>query len=125
MATRGFALTADEPPSLGGAETGPTPYDYLAAAPASCTSMTLRMYADRKGIALDDVTASVTFDRVYARDCAERDHDDSRIERFSRTVALLGDLDAETRAKLLSIADRCPVHRSLEGQIEVHTTAVE
>lgn len=125
IATRGFALTADEPRSLGGAETGPTPYDYLAAALASCTSMTLRMYADRKGISLDDVSTTVTFDRVHARDCAHCEHGDGRIERFSRRVALRGDLDRETRDELLSIADRCPVHRTLEGQIEIHTTAVE
>ncbi|MBW3619515.1 MAG: bifunctional alpha/beta hydrolase/OsmC family protein [Actinobacteria bacterium] len=123
VSTRGFALTADEPRSFGGAETGPTPYDYLAAALASCTSMTVRMYADRKGIALDDVTTTVTFDRVHARDCANCEHTDGRIGRLTRTVALGGDLDQGTRDRLLSIADRCPVHRTLEGQIEIHTTA--
>lgn len=122
VATRGFALTADEPSTVGGGELGPTPYDYLAAALASCTSMTLRMYADRKGIPLEDVTTSVAFDRVHADDCMACEHTEGRIERFTRTVTLRGDLDGEMRQSLLTIADRCPVHRTLEGQIEVHTT---
>jgi uncharacterized OsmC-like protein/alpha-beta hydrolase superfamily lysophospholipase len=122
VSTRGFALVADEPRSVGGAETGPTPYDYLAAGLAACTSMTVRMYADRKGIPLDEVTTSVSFDRVHADDCASCEHTDGRIERFTRTVAMRGDLDRSTRDRLLSIADRCPVHRTLEGQSEIHTS---
>jgi putative redox protein len=123
LSTRGFALIADEPRSVGGAETGPTPYDYLAAGLAACTSMTLRMYADREGIPLDDVTTSVSLDRVHADDCATCEHTNGRIERFTRTVTLRGDLDRPTRDRLLSIADRCPVHRTLRGQIEIHTAA--
>lgn len=122
IATRGFALTADEPRSLGGAEQGPTPYDYLAAALASCTSMTIRMYADRHEMDLDDVATTVSVDRVHARDCADCEHTEGHVARFTRTVALHGDLDRETREKLMSIAERCPVHRTLRGQIEIHTT---
>jgi uncharacterized OsmC-like protein/fermentation-respiration switch protein FrsA (DUF1100 family) len=125
VSTRGFRLSADEPRSVGGAETGPTPYDYLAAGLAACTSMTLRMYADRKHIPLDDVTTSVSFDRVHADDCAGCEHTEGRIERFTRNVTLHGDLDRETRDRLLAIADRCPVHRTLEGQIEIHTTEMD
>ena len=121
VASRGFALLADEPASMGGIESGPTPYDYLAAGLAACTSMTLRMYADRKQLPLDDVETTVTFERVHAKDCADCEHTDGRIERFTRTVALRGELDRATRERLLSIADRCPVHRTLEGQIEVRT----
>lgn len=121
VSTRGFLLSADEPRSVGGAETGPTPYDYLASGLAACTSITLRMYADREQIPLDDVTTSVSFDRVHANDCSGCEHTEGRIERFTRTVALHGDLDRQTRDRLLRIADRCPVHRTLEGQIEVHT----
>jgi uncharacterized OsmC-like protein/pimeloyl-ACP methyl ester carboxylesterase len=121
VTSRGFALVADEPSSMGGAESGPTPYDYLAAGLAACTSMTLRMYADRKQIPLDEVTTTVSFERVHAQDCADCDHTEGRIERFTRTVTLEGDLDRESRDRLLSIADRCPVHRTLEGQIEVRT----
>ena len=119
--SRGFALVADEPRDVGGSQAGPTPYDYLAAALASCTSMTVRMYADRKRLLLEDVTTTVDVDRVHAQDCAECDHADGRVERFTRTITLRGVLDAETRARLLAIADRCPVHRTLEGQIEIHT----
>ncbi len=121
VSSRGFTLVADEPRSVGGAEAGPTPYDYLAAGLAACTSMSLRMYADRKQLPLTDVTTTVTFDRVHADDCADCDHADGRIERFTRVVTLHGELDRPTRDQLLSIADRCPVHRTLEGQIEVDT----
>lgn len=121
LATRGFALTADEPASVGGHESGPTPYDLLGAALAACTSMTLRMYADRKELALEQVETTVAFDRVHADDCDECEHRDGRIERFTRAITLTGDLASSDREKLLSIADRCPVHRTLEGQIEVQT----
>jgi uncharacterized OsmC-like protein/esterase/lipase len=121
VSTRGFRLVADEPSSVGGGEEGPTPYDYLAAALASCTSMTLRMYADRKGWPLEAVTTEVRYDRVHAEDCATCEHTEGRIERFTRTVTLHGDLDPATRTRLLDIAARCPVHRTLSGQIEVHT----
>ena len=121
MSSRGFALLADEPRTDGGAQTGPPPYDYLAAALASCTSMTVRMYADRKQLPLEDVITTVDVDRVHAEDWAECEHSDGRVERFTRTIALRGDLDPDTHACLLAIADRCPVHRTLEGQIEVHT----
>jgi uncharacterized OsmC-like protein/pimeloyl-ACP methyl ester carboxylesterase len=123
ISTRGFRLVADEPSSVGGGEAGPTPYDYLAAALASCTSMTLRMYADRKGWPLEEVTTEVRYDRVHAEDCASCEHTEGRIERFTRTVTLHGELDPAARARLLEIAARCPVHRTLSGQIEVHTIA--
>ncbi len=125
VARRGFALLADEPRGVGGAKAGPTPYDHLAAALASCTSMTVRMYADRKGIFLDDVTTTVDVDRVHAEDCAECEHADGRIERLTRTITLRGDLDPDVRARLLDIADCSPVHRTLEGPIEVHTRVEE
>jgi uncharacterized OsmC-like protein/fermentation-respiration switch protein FrsA (DUF1100 family) len=123
VSTRGFALVADEPRALGGTEAGPTPYDYLAAALASCTSITLRMYADRKQMPLDEVTTTVSYDRVHADDCTDCEHKNGHIHRFTRTLSLRGDLDGEARERLLSIADRCPVHRTLEGQIEIRTTA--
>jgi uncharacterized OsmC-like protein/alpha-beta hydrolase superfamily lysophospholipase len=119
--TRGFLLQADEPARSGGTETGPTPYDYLGAALATCTSMTLRMYADRAGLPLERVETEVTFDRVHADDCAECEHREGRIELFRRQLRLTGDLDGAAREKLLSIAHRCPVHRTLEGHVEIHT----
>ncbi|MBW3606516.1 MAG: bifunctional alpha/beta hydrolase/OsmC family protein [Actinobacteria bacterium] len=121
LRTRGFTLIADEPEAVGGTEQGPTPYEYLGAALASCTSMTLRMYANRAKLPLGTVTTTVTHDRVHATDCEECEHVDGRIDVLRRTVELTGDLDDEQRAKLLDIADRCPVHRTLEGQLEVHS----
>ena len=122
VTTRGFLLQADEPASAGGTETGPTPYDYLGAALAACTSMTLRMYADRKQLPLDEAVTSVRFERRHAEDCEQCEHRDGRIEHFTRTVAIHGDdLEDEDRERLLSIANRCPVHRTLSGQIEIHT----
>lgn len=125
VSVRGFALRVDEPDSVGGTETGPTPYDYLGAALAACTSMTVRMYADRKELPLEHVTTTVTHDRVHAEDCAHCEHTDGRIELLRRTLSFAGELSESERERLLEIASRCPVHRTLEGQLEVHTTLEE
>ena len=120
--TRGFRLTVDEPASAGGAELGPTPYDHLATALASCTVMTIRLYAERKGWALGPFEASVTHDRVHAVDCSESEKAaPGHIDRLDRVLSLPDDASEEQRTSLLRIADRCPVHRTLEGRIEVHT----
>ena len=121
LRARGFTFTVDEPRSLGGTEAGPTPYDHVAAALASCTVLTLRMYADRKGWPLEEVRAEVFHERVHAEDCATCEHEEGDIGVLTRTLSLTGDLDDDQRDRLLRIADRCPVHRTLEGQIEVHT----
>ncbi len=123
LRARGFTLLADEPASVGGEELGPTPYDFLNLALAACTSMTLRMYGDRKGWPLDEVETVVTHERVHADDCADCEHTEGHIDLLSRTVRLTGDLDAEQRTALLRIADRCPVHRTLEGRLEIRTLA--
>lgn len=122
--TRGFVLRVDEPESAGGNETGPTPYDLLAGALASCTTLTLRIYADRKGYPLKAAHATVTHSRVHAKDCQDCEHEAGRIERFDKTLRLEGSLTDEQRADLLRVADKCPVHKTLHGQIEVHTTLV-
>jgi uncharacterized OsmC-like protein/alpha/beta superfamily hydrolase len=122
MTTRGFTLRTDEPIDVGGGEEGPTPYDHLGAALAGCTAMTIRMYADHKGLPLTSVEARVTHDRVHADDCADCEHTVGRVDRFERTLSFDGDLDEAQRDRLREIADRCPVHRTLDGQIEVHTT---
>ena len=122
MQVRGFHLVADEPASVGGTEAGPTPYDYLGMALGACTAMTLRMYADRKDLPLGAVVVDVTHAKIHADDCAACETEDGSLDRLTRTVRLDGDLDNAQRARLLEIADRCPVHRTLESEIHVATT---
>lgn len=112
---------ADEPRSVGGLNSGPDPYEHLLAALGTCTAMTLRMYAKRKSLPLEDVSVSLQHSRSHAADCEGCDEKPMKIDVLERTVSLKGDLDAEQRASLLKIADRCPVHRTLHGTIEVRT----
>ena len=110
---------ADEPASYGGTDRGMSPYGFLAAGLGACTSMTIRMYARRKGWPLDHVGVDVTHDKVHAQDAASAGEE--KIDRFTRVIRLEGDLDAERRARLLEIADRCPVHRTLERHSRIDT----
>ncbi|BAN03963.1 bifunctional alpha/beta hydrolase/OsmC family protein [Ilumatobacter coccineus] len=121
-------LLADEPTSIGGFDAGPAPYDFLGAALGACTSMTLRMYADRKKLPLDRVSVEVSHDKVHADDCvecAENEHLVGRtgmIDRFERAIVLEGaDLSDDDRKRLLLIADKCPVHRTLEASSVIAT----
>lgn len=116
-------LRADEPLKLGGKDTGPTPYDLLLAALGACTSMTLRLYADRKDWPLQDVRVDLRHTKIHAKDCETCDTQVGKVDRIERTVHLAGPLDDEQRARLLEIADRCPVHRTLESEVVVVTTA--
>jgi len=116
-------LKADEPAAHGGSDLGPSPYQFLAAGLGACTAMTIRMYARRKGWALTHVAVDVGHDRIHAEDCAECETRTGRIDRFRREVRLEGDLDDAQRARLMEIADRCPVHRTLEGEVRVETVA--
>lgn len=111
---------ADEPLSVGGDDTGPTPYDFLLAGLGACTAMTLRMYAGRKKWPLDQVSVALSHAKDYATDCVDCDPK-SRIDVFQREIAILGDLDETQRQRLLEIADKCPVHRTLEAKAEVKT----
>jgi putative redox protein len=111
-------LRADEPASHGGTDLGPSPYQYLAAALGACTAMTLRMYARRKGLALGHVAVDVLHDTVHATDVAEGV---AQLDRFRRTITLEGRLTEEERARLLEIANRCPVHRTLERSSLIET----
>ncbi|QRP48890.1 OsmC family protein [Amycolatopsis sp. FDAARGOS 1241] len=120
----GYEFVVDEPVSMGGDGSGPTPYDFLLGALGSCTAITLRMYADRKNIPLANVNIRLKHDRIHARDCERCDTEVGMVSRITREIELEGDLDDEQRAKLLAIADKCPVHRTLENQIDVQTKLV-
>jgi len=122
IATGRHRLRADEPTSAGGDDSGPNPYDLLLAALGACTSMTLRLYAARKNWPLTGVSVHLQHNKIHASDCADCQTRDGRIDEISRKIGLEGDLDAEQRARLLEIADRCPVHRTLTGEIKIRTT---
>jgi putative redox protein len=115
------AFLADEPVSVGGTDKGPTPYDLLAAALATCTTMTLRMYAAHKKLDLESATVRVSHGRVHADDCADCEQRDGQIHEFNRELLLEGDLTEAQRVRMLEIADRCPVHKTLHSEIKVRT----
>ena len=119
----GHELRADEPTTAGGADTGPTPYDLVLAGLGACTSMTVRMYADRKGWPLRQVSVMLRHQRIHAKDCEVCETDTGLLDHIEREVRLDGDLTDEQRAKLLYIADRCPVHRSLNSEVVITTTS--
>jgi putative redox protein len=114
-------VAADEPESYGGTDRGLTPYQFLAAGLGACTSMTVRMYARRKGWPLSHVSVDVTHDRVHAQDAGGAAGADAPLDTFTRRIVLDGDLTGAQRARLLEIADKCPVHRTLERSAEVRT----
>ncbi len=124
MAAGHHAMRADEPEQYGGSDTGPSPYDLLMAALGACTSMTMRMYAERKGWPLQKTTVRLTHAKIHAQDCEACETETGKIDRFAREITLEGDLDTEQRARLLEIADRCPVHRTLHSETLVETTLV-
>lgn len=118
-------LVADEPPSVGGDNRGPAPYDYVLAGLGACTSMTLRMYANRKRLPLDKVSVVLKHSKIHADDCADCETKDGKIDEMTREITITGDLTDEQRTKLLEIADKCPVHRTLENEVKVRTSLVD
>lgn len=118
----GHSLVADEPESVGGTNAGPNPYDLLAAALGSCTSMTLRMYADRKGWPLEEAIIRLKHDRIHAKDCEDCESDHGMIDQIEREIEVIGDLDEAQWQRLKEIANKCPVHRTLHGEIKVRTS---
>ena len=120
-----YRLLADEPVAAGGLGSGPTPYDLLLAGLGACTAMTLRLYADGKGWPLEGVRVDLDHAKVHAADCAACETKEGRIDRIERRVALAGPLDPAQRARLLEIADKCPVHRTLHAEVLVETAEVE
>jgi putative redox protein len=112
---------ADEPSEVGGTDRGASPYEFLSAALVSCTIMTLHMYARRKKWPLESVVAQVSHGKIHAEDCENCQSTTGKIDRFDRIVTINGDLDAQQRQRLLEIADRCPVHRTLHEEVEIRT----
>jgi putative redox protein len=116
-------LLADEPVAVGGLDSGPGPYDLLLAALGACTSMTLRLYAERKKLPLDRISVRLRHQKIHAADCADCETTEGMLDRIERTITLTGDLDEAVRARLLEIADKCPVHRTLTSEIDIRTTS--
>ncbi len=112
---------ADEPKAFGGTDAGMTPYQFVSAGLGACTSMTIRMYARRKKWPLEFVSVDVTHDKIHASDCDHCLTVDGKIDRLTRTITLRGPLDDDQRSRLLEIADKCPVHRTLESEVDVVT----
>ncbi len=118
-------LTADEPRDVGGDDAGPGPYDYLLAALGACTSMTIRMYVQRKQWPLRRIHVRLHHAKIHAKDCAECETKVGLVDQITREITLEGDLDAEQTAKVMEIADKCPVHRTLTSEIRIVTRRVD
>jgi len=117
----GHHLVVDEPVAVGGADAGPSPYEMLLAALGACTSMTLRLYADKRKWPLERVRVSLQHRKVHAQDCADCDHKPAKMDLVDRVVFLEGALSDEQRTKLMEIADRCPVHQTMQSKMQVNT----
>jgi putative redox protein len=115
-------LVADEPRPIGD-DAGPTPYDLLLAALGACTSMTVRMYANRKDWPLERVRVTLRHSRIHAEDCADCETKKGFISQIDRDIELIGDLDDTQRERLMAIAERCPVHQTLTSEVHITTTA--
>jgi uncharacterized OsmC-like protein/pimeloyl-ACP methyl ester carboxylesterase len=118
-------MLADEPVAAGGEDTGPGPYDFVLAGLGACTSMTMRLYADRKSLPLERVTVTLKHSKIYAEDCAECETKAGMLDQIERLIAMEGALDAEQRRKLMEIADKCPVHRTLTSEVHIVTSAAD
>jgi len=118
-------LQGDEPVSAGGTGTAPDPYDYLLTALGTCTSMTVGLYARRKKFPLENITVSLRHSRIHAKDCADCVTKDGLLDRINLEIELTGTLTTEQRAKLMEVAGKCPVHRTLKSEIDIRTEAVQ
>jgi len=121
MSVASFPMIADEPKSYGGTNLGPTPYDLLSAALASCTTMTLRMYARHKKLDLKSASVRVKHNKIHATDCGDCETSEGKVDRFERVLSFDGELSDEQQQRLLEIADRCPVHRTLHSEVKIRT----
>lgn len=118
----GHAMVADEPVEYGGTDRGPTPYEYLLAGLGACTSMTIQMYARHKKIPLEKAIVRLSHKKIHADDCEHCEAKDGKIDRMEREVELIGEVSKEQRQRLLEIAERCPVHKTLHGEVDIVTT---
>jgi uncharacterized OsmC-like protein/alpha/beta superfamily hydrolase len=118
------ALVADEPVDAGGDDAGPGPYDYLLAALGACTSMTMRLYAERKGLAVERFSVRLSHSRVHAEDCGDCETQEGNIGEITRDITIEGDVPEAARARLMEIADRCPVHETLTHEIKIRSRLV-
>lgn len=118
-------LLSDEPTVVGGGDSGPTPYELLAAALGACTSLTLGMYARRRQWPLASVNVRLRYSKIHASDCADCETKEGMLDRIDREIELTGDLTEEQRNKLLEIADKCPVHRTLKRGVQIYSRLVD
>jgi uncharacterized OsmC-like protein/fermentation-respiration switch protein FrsA (DUF1100 family) len=118
-------MLADEPVAAGGQDSGPGPYDFVLAGLGACTSMTMRLYADRKALPLERVTVTLKHSKIHAEDCAECETREGMLDEIDRTISMEGALDADQRKRLMEIADKCPVHRTLTSEIRIVTKAAD
>ncbi|MFT7461031.1 MAG: putative OsmC-like protein, partial [Planctomycetota bacterium] len=119
--TEKHQLIADEPLSFGGGDLGPNPYEFLLAGLGACTSMTIRMYANRKKLKLDNVEVALSHSRIHAEDCDECESKNGFVDRIDKIIKLEGELSQDERQRLLEIADKCPVHKTLHNEILIHS----
>jgi putative redox protein len=120
----GHPLVADEPLAVGGTDQGPSPYGLLSAALAACTAMTLHSYARMKHLAIRDIHVSVRHEKVHETDCENCERDDgAKVDRLERTIRIDGELPDDVRARMMQIADRCPVHRTIAAGVKIVTRA--
>ena len=124
IAVGGHELAADEPVEVGGTDTGPGPYDLLLAALGACTSMTVAAYARRKQWPLETVRVRLRHSRVHATDCENCETKVGWLDRIERDIELVGSLDEAQRARLVDIASKCPIHRTLTSEIDIRTKLV-
>jgi putative redox protein len=118
-------MLADEPVAAGGEDTGPGPYDFVLAGLGACTSMTMRLYAERKSLPLERTTVTLKHSKIHAEDCAECETKAGMLDQIDRVIAMEGNLDADQRKRLMEIADKCPVHRTLTSEIRIVTKAAD
>lgn len=115
-------ITADEPVSYGGNNFGPSPYELVSAGLSACTAMTIQMYAKRKKWPLENVEVHTSYQKLHADDCQNCDSSEAKIDTFQRAIKLTGSLDDKQIARIMEIADKCPVHRTLKSEIKIDTT---